>query len=285
MVGKPTSSEGYSNILTVIDEYSHFPFAFPTKDRSSATVIQCHFFIFLDHQNLSIQIEDWNSFHWRCPTSCHPGAFTKVELLHTTQQAIHNVSGLMVSFGCILYQNQLDIYTWPHFLGKALHCIRSLHCSSTGTTPHAHLFNFNRHPLPVPCHSIIPAGNYAWLRHFIRHKNDSSGELVKIAVAYPGYAVVARDGQSTTDTINWKHLAPHPGPAPQVSHEPSSPITKSPILGVTDSPSEAFSIPGDNQSAEYQLPLTAYDTTSTTHETVPYKTHSGRVIRKPDWYK
>ena len=25
-----------------------------------------HFFIFLDHQNLSIQIEDWNSFNWRC---------------------------------------------------------------------------------------------------------------------------------------------------------------------------------------------------------------------------
>ena len=103
----------------------------------------------------------------------------------------------MVSFGalsCILHQNQLDISTWPRFLGKALHCIHSLHCSSTGTTPHARLFNFNRRLLPVSCHGVIPAGNYAWLCRFIRHKNDSSGELVKIAAAYPGYAVVARDG-------------------------------------------------------------------------------------------
>ena len=64
------------------------------------------------------------------------------------------------------------------------------------------------------------------------------------------------------------------------------PITKSHIIGVTDSPSEAFSIPGDNQPAEDQLPLTADETTSTTtHKTVPNKTHSGWVIHKPDWYQ
>ena len=250
-----------------------------------------HFFMFLDHQNLSIQIEDRNSLHWRCPTSCHLGAFTKVQ----SRTSPYNPTGnsqcerfngiIWHTLSCILHQNQLDISTWPRFLGKALHCIRSLHCSSTGTMPHACLFDFNRPLLPVPCHSIIPAGNYAWLRHFIRHKNDSSGELAKIAAAYPGYAVVARDGQSTTDTINWKHLAPHPQTSPLTSHVPSSPITKSPILGVTDSSSEAFSVPGDNQPAEEQLPLTADETTSTTHETVPYKTRSRRVVRKPDWYQ
>ena len=39
MTNKPTSSEGFCNILTVIDEYSRFPFAFATKDNSSVTVI------------------------------------------------------------------------------------------------------------------------------------------------------------------------------------------------------------------------------------------------------
>ena len=41
MTNKPTSREGYSNILTIIDEYSHFLFAFPTRDRLSSTVIEC----------------------------------------------------------------------------------------------------------------------------------------------------------------------------------------------------------------------------------------------------
>jgi hypothetical protein len=41
MVGKPAGPGGFTNILTAVDEYSQFPFAFATKDCSSATVIQC----------------------------------------------------------------------------------------------------------------------------------------------------------------------------------------------------------------------------------------------------
>ena len=41
MTGKPVSQGGYTNLLTIIDEYSRFLFAFPTKDRTSATVISC----------------------------------------------------------------------------------------------------------------------------------------------------------------------------------------------------------------------------------------------------
>ncbi len=41
MVGKPIGPECYSNILTLVDEYSRFLFAFPTNDRSSSTVKTC----------------------------------------------------------------------------------------------------------------------------------------------------------------------------------------------------------------------------------------------------
>ena len=41
MTNKPTSRKSYSNILTIIDEYSHFLFAFPTCDQSSSIVIKC----------------------------------------------------------------------------------------------------------------------------------------------------------------------------------------------------------------------------------------------------
>ena len=191
------------------------------KDRSSATVIQCLESLFhIFGPPKSLHSDRGPEFF-----SLEMSYFLSSWGIHQSRTSSYNLTGnsqcewfngiIWRTLSCILHQIQLDISTWPRFLGKALHCICSLHCSSTGTTPHAHLFDFNRHLLPVPCHSIIPAENYAWLCHFICHKNDSSGELVKIAAAYPGYAVVALDGQSTTDTINWKHLAPHPGPAPQ----------------------------------------------------------------------
>ena len=37
----PTSSNGNRYLLTIIDEYSRFPFAFPCRNMTSATVIKC----------------------------------------------------------------------------------------------------------------------------------------------------------------------------------------------------------------------------------------------------
>ena len=74
-----------------------------------------------------------------------------------------------------------------------------------------------------PVHQpIIPVGNFAWLRHFIRHKNDPSGELVQIVAAYPEYAVISRSSAKDTDTISWKHLACHSGPIHSDSTSSSS---------------------------------------------------------------
>ena len=61
--------------------------------------------------------------------------------------------------------------------------------------------------------------------------------MVKILAAYPGFAVISRDGSITSNTVNWHHLAPHPGPTipnstDPVSTPPSPPAvdTKSPTL-------------------------------------------------------
>lgn len=37
----PTSQKGNRYLLTIIDEYSRFPFAYPCRDMSSGTVTQC----------------------------------------------------------------------------------------------------------------------------------------------------------------------------------------------------------------------------------------------------
>ena len=55
-----------------------------------------------------------------------------------------------------------------------------------------------------------------------------------------GYAIISRDGVNT-DTVNWRHLAPHPGPAtPTNDTSPSSETTDhSPEVDLTTSPAAA----------------------------------------------
>ena len=100
-------------------------------------------------------------------------------------------------------QDQANMSSWPDYLGKALHCIWSLCCSSTSLTPHNHLMAFVRQTPPI-YQPAIPAGDYAWLRRFVRYKNDPTGELVQIVAAYPDYAVISHFGTTETDTVNWK---------------------------------------------------------------------------------
>jgi hypothetical protein len=40
------------------------------------------------------------------------------------------------------------------------------------------------------------------VRRFVWNKNDPKGQLVKIAAAYPGYAIISRFGKTKTDAIN-----------------------------------------------------------------------------------
>ena len=102
---------------------------------------------------------------------------------------------------CILAQKQAHISDWPNHLGEALHCIRSLQCSSTSSTPHNLFLSFDRRIAPF-YQPVIPVGNFAWLRRFVRHKNDSSGELVQIVAAYPEYAIISRSSTEAIESVS-----------------------------------------------------------------------------------
>ncbi len=213
MTNKPTSSEGFCNILTVIDEYSRFPFAFATKDRSSTTVIDSLNVLFClfgppvsvhsDHgveffsANVMTFLSEWGVHHSRT-TSYHPAGNGQVERFNGI---------IWQTTKSLLADRQLPGSAWPVVLREALHCIRSLVSSSTNSTPHNLFFNFDRNFRPLP--NAISPGEYAWLHRHIHSKNDASGEIVKIVASYPRYAVVSRDGIHTV-TVNWCHLAHHP---------------------------------------------------------------------------
>ena len=220
MVGKPISTGGYSNILTVVDEFSRFPFAFPTRDHTSSTVIQCLTSLFQIfgppwtlHSDRGSEFFSFEMSQFLSSWGVHQSRTTPYNPTGNSQ--CERFNGIIWrTVCCLLSQHRLDITSWPSVLGEALQCVRSLHSSATGTTLHDRLFAFKRKLTPVVEQGPIQVGKYAWLRRFVRSKNDPSGEVVQIAAAYPGYAVVSRLGQQKTDTINWKHLAPHPGPVP-----------------------------------------------------------------------
>ena len=202
---------------------------------------------------------------------------------------------------CILAQHKVESSFWPDYLGEALYCIRSLSCSATGSNPHNLFLTFN-HPFPPVTQPVIPAGSYAWLRRFVQSKNDPTGELVQIAAAYPGYAVISRVGRQETESINWKHLARHPGPG-QVTEPVSSlfPVCKPGPLIEPDEPAKA-----EKETAKVQEVVASNSTnlsqtdrldstsstqcdpvtdSATTPVTTTYKTRSGRISRKPDRYQ
>lgn len=285
MVGKPVSKDGCSNILTVIDEFTRFPFAFPTKDRSTATIIKCLEILFqLFGAPESIHSDRGPEF-----LSMEMSAFLSSWGVHQSRTTPYNPTGnsqcerfngtIWRTVLCLLAEQQLDSCSWPKVLGEALHCIRSLQSSATNKTPHELFLSFNRQLPPVTKNHLIPVGSYAWMRRFVRTKNDPTGDLVQIAAAYPGYAVISRVGKKETDTINWKHLAPHPGPT--IITDTSSPATSPTIIPAVQD------VPVVNSEALPSLDVSFKDNVTEDNDAVeiapsPYKTRSGRTVTKPD---
>ena len=112
---------------------------------------------------------------------------------------------------CLMKDRHLLGSSWPSVLSEGLQCIRSFISTATDASPHDLFLRFERNFRPLPSTVTLHTDNYAWLRRHVHNKNDSSGDLVKAVAAYPGYAMISHDN-TTTDTVNWRHLAPHPGP-------------------------------------------------------------------------
>ena len=302
MVGKPCSKAGYTNILTIVDEYSRFPFAFPTKDRSSKTVISCleSLFHLLDHQYLSTRTGVQNFSLWKCTPFKQMGVrVSKSTPYNPTGNAqCERFNGIIWrTVLCTLDQHKMEINQWPEVLGETLHSIRSVYCTAIRKSPHEAFIIHKRTLPPIPIPGLPSPGKYAWIRKFVRSKNEPSGELVQVAAAYPKFAVVAHKGGY--EIINWRHLAPHPG-LPSESPTKGGSVTDAPDcrgivsngmeeLGVAMSPTlpatvaesstpQSFAAPSTiNQSCAEEESSACDDRKSETG----YRTRSGRMVKKP----
>ena len=202
-------------MLTVVDEFSRFPFAFPCRDVSASTVISC-----MD-QLFSI---------FGMPSYVHSdrgtGFMSKElrEYLHgrgiaTSRTTPYNPQGngqceryngiVWRTVQLALKSRKLPTSAWERVLPDALHSIRSLLCTSTNATPHERLFNYQRRSTSgtsVPSWLNTP-GPVLLKKHVRNSKYDPLVDEAELIEANPQYAHVRlQDG--CEKTVSLRDLAP-----------------------------------------------------------------------------
>lgn len=148
--GPLPSSSRNRYLLTIVDEYSRFPFAFPCPDMTAATIInklKTLFFTFgmpayihTDRGTSFMSIElknflNYNGVATSRTTPYNPQGNGQVEryngiIWKTVQLALRS--------------KNIDITKWESVLDESLHSIRSLLCTSINCTPHERMFAHSR---------------------------------------------------------------------------------------------------------------------------------------------
>ena len=234
---KPTCT-GRRYILTCVDEYSRYPFAFACSDMTDKTVIECLEMLFCSygpvksvHSDRGRQFESsnfanflsrWNVSKSRT-TPYHPAGNGQCEHMNGT---------LWKTLTLRCRDAGKHISKWEEELPYALSNIRSVVSIATGETPHNRLFKFQRNSsicsrIDDDCNdnssddyadidsfdlpSWPKAGNNAYLKkHVRRDKNDDKVFPVRIlSIKSPHVAEVCflDDENSTPHTVSIRHLA------------------------------------------------------------------------------
>ena len=236
-------------ILTIVDEFSRFPFAFPCKDLYASTVKRCLTELFaLFGTPGYVHSDRGRSFIAESLRS-----FLIAHGIGSSFSAPYNPrgNGQCERYNGIIWKTvQLALDTknlhksqWEVVLPEALHSIRSLLCTATNMTPHERFFGFARrttagHVLPT---WLLEQGKVLLRRHVRVSKYDPVCDEVDLVECNPSYAQV-RLPNGTSKTVSLRDLAPLPTTSntppisePTVSKSrapveipPSSPITESP---------------------------------------------------------
>ena len=216
-------------ILTMIDEYSRFPFAFPCSNLSTKTVMNCLSQVFAlfgmpafihSDRGASFMSEELKTFlHQKGvatsrTTPYNPKGNGQVERLNGT---------LWKTISLALRSNNMQTTQWETVLPQALHSIRSLLCTATNTTPHERLFAFNRRSTSgttLPAWLTTP-GPVLMRKNVRQSKYDPLVEEVELVECNPQYAHVRMsDGRECT--VSLRQLAPTGAPVSTV--EETGPI-------------------------------------------------------------
>ena len=239
-------------LLTIIDEYSRFPFAYPCPNVSASAVISCLTDLFSmfglpgyihSDRGSAFMSEELRSFlHQRGvatsrTTAYNPRCNGQVERLNAT---------LWKAVTLAVRTRSIAINNWEAVLPEALHSIRSLLCTSTNATPHERMFVHHR---KSPAGTSLPEwlinpGSVLIQRNNRLSKYEPVVEEAELLECNPQYAHVRyTDGRE--ETVSLRQVAPAPPPDTS-SHsvpttefqQPPSPI---PLVKQCDSPTPSAS--------------------------------------------
>jgi hypothetical protein len=203
-------------ILTVVDEYSRFPFAFPCADVSTKTVIQCLCQLFsLFGMPAYIHSDRGAAF-----MSDELKQFLTSKGIAASRSSPYNPRGngqveryngiIWKTITLSLKSQNLPTEGWEMILPDALHSIRSLLCTATNCTPHERLFNYQRRSSTgrsIPTWLSNPGSKVLLKRAVRTSKYDPLVEEVELIQANPDYAYIKYpDGRDST--VSLRRLAP-----------------------------------------------------------------------------
>lgn len=148
--GPMSNSTGNRYLLTVVDEFSRFPWAFPCSDMSSKTVIYCLRQLFcIFGTPVAIHSDRGAAF-----ISTETREFLRDAGVHVTHTATYNPRGngqCERMNGIIWKAIELALVDegelsdkWEQYLSTALNAIRTLLSTATGQSPHERLFSYGR---------------------------------------------------------------------------------------------------------------------------------------------
>uniref|UniRef100_A0A2C9LYU2 Integrase catalytic domain-containing protein n=1 Tax=Biomphalaria glabrata TaxID=6526 RepID=A0A2C9LYU2_BIOGL len=176
-------------LLTIIDEFSKFPFACP--DMSSSTVFKClnellavfgfQAYVHTDRGTLFMSTEGQHFLHERGiatsrTTPYNPRGNGQIERLNRT---------------LALPSKELDIAKWELVLNDALQSIRSILCTATNRTPHEGLLGFNqRSGFGTSLPTWLTSPGPVLLKNVRSSIYDTITEEVDLVTCNPQYTVI-----------------------------------------------------------------------------------------------
>lgn len=255
--GPLPSSTKNKFLLSVIDEYSRYPFAFPLPDTSTENVIRCFLTIFSVFGMPSYVHSDNGS----SLISAELKTFLLERGIATSRCTRYNPQGngqvekyngvVWKAAQLALKSRKLPVTQWELVLTDVLHSLRSLLCTATNETPHDRVFKF---PRKSTSGSSIPS----WLlqsdkalmkRHVRQSKYEPLVEEVDLLDVNPSTSHVRTvDGREMT--VSNRHLAPIGCSRPSGSLQDNSSTENPHPLNVQDPTSIPAESPDDSELLE-----------------------------------
>lgn len=216
-------------MLTIVDEYSRFVWAYPCSNMEAPTVIRCLTDLFSTFGTAGFVHSD------RGPSliSKELRAFLLQNGISFSNSSKYNPRGngqverfngvIWTSVELALRSRNLGIQHWELVLPEVLHCQRTLLCTATNTTPHERLFSFARRTasgMSLPSW-LLETGPVLVKRHVRKSKYVPLVTKVDLVSVNPSFARV-RYPCGREDSVSLRHLAPFPKDGDLADPDPST---------------------------------------------------------------